>query len=83
MVNLAVFVPFRSFQSPLAKNQILINMIIGNNRFILIYVLVHGIFKLLVPVAEKEHFKLEAPVVHILIELVKERILLHNFLNYR
>ncbi|MNN60779.1 hypothetical protein D3C81_1759810 [compost metagenome] len=58
-------------------------MIIGNNRFILIYVLVHGIFKLLVPVAEKEHFKLEAPVVHILIELVQERILLHNFLNHR
>ncbi|MNV96587.1 hypothetical protein D3C71_1916120 [compost metagenome] len=83
MIDFAVFVTFGAFQRPLAKDQVLINMIIRNNRLVLSDVVVHGIFKLLIPVAEKEHFKLEAPVVHVLIELVQERILLHNFFDDR
>ncbi|MNC56424.1 hypothetical protein D3C75_1060210 [compost metagenome] len=58
-------------------------MIIRYHRFTFIYVLVHGIFKLLVAVAQKKHLKLKAPVVHILIELVQERVLLNNFFNDR
>lgn len=83
MIDLTVFVPFRSLQRPFPEDQILIDMIIRNDRLPLIYVLHSRVFQLLEPVAEKEHLKLEAPVVHILIELVQKRILVDNFFNDR
>ncbi|MNT83635.1 hypothetical protein D3C72_2235340 [compost metagenome] len=58
-------------------------MIIRDNRFPFHYILGHGVFELLVPVAQEEHFELEAPVIHILIELVQERILFNNLFNDR
>lgn len=83
MIDLPVFVPFRSLQCTFPEDQILIDMIIRNDRLPLIYVLDRRVFKLLEPVAEKEHLQLEAPIVHILIELVQKRIFVNNFFDDR